>query len=252
MDRRPVIDSNRQVELTTRLGEVRARIARACEASGRAPTSVTLIIVTKTWPASDVRLLAGLGVRDVGENRDQEAAPKAAECAELNLRWHFIGQLQTNKARSVARYAHAVHSIDRLALVSALDKAAAAADRRVGALIQVSLDPAADLWAGADAAPEPDRRRGGVAPGEVPGLAAALAASEHLDLRGVMAVAPVQQDAGQAFERLAAAAARLRSEHPSATWVSAGMSGDLEAAIRNGATHVRVGSAVLGTRPPLG
>jgi PLP dependent protein len=232
-------DSARQAELTTRLAEVRARIARAADAVGRPPTSITLVVVTKTWPASDVRLLASLGVRDVGENRDQEAAPKAAECADLaDLRWHFIGQLQTNKAASVARYARAVHSVDRLRLVGALDRGAAAAGRNVGALVQVSLDL--------------DTGRGGADIADVPSIADAIGASNHLELLGVMAVAPLNTDPAEAFDRLARVAVQLQSAHPSATWVSAGMSADLEAAVAAGATHVRVGSAVLGSRPKLG
>ena len=133
--------------------------------------------MTKTFPASDVRLLSGLGVTDFGENRDAEAAPKAAQCADLDLTWHFIGQLQTNKAASVARYATFVHSVDRLRLVHALGAAARRADRAMECLIEVSLDG--------------DPARGGALASEVPGLAEALAAEAGLVLAGVMAIAPL-------------------------------------------------------------
>ena len=133
-------DSPRREELATRLAAVRERICAACEAAGRKPEEVTLVAVTKTFPASDVRLLSGLGVTDFGENRDAEAAPKAAQCADLDLVWHFIGQLQTNKAASVARYATFVHSVDRPRLIHALGAAARRAGRVIQCLIEVSLD----------------------------------------------------------------------------------------------------------------
>jgi pyridoxal phosphate enzyme (YggS family) len=205
-----------------------------------------LIVVTKTWPATDVRALAALGVHDVGENRDQEAAGKAAACADLELRWHFVGQLQTNKARSVAGYAGWVHSVDRLRLVEALSTAALRHGRTVTCLVQVDLDPA-ERAAAAGEAP-----RGGVRPAEVAALADAVEQAPSLRLGGVMAVAPQHADAVEAFGRLAEVAGRLRAEHPHASAMSAGMSGDLEAAVAAGATHLRVGTAVLGSRPPLG
>lgn len=232
-------------ELAANLAQVRERVDAACRAAGRDPGDVTLIVVTKTWPSDDVRRLAGLGVRDVGENRDQEAAPKAADTADLDLRWHFVGQLQSNKAASVARYVDLVHSVDRLSLVAALEKAAAKADRRLGCLLEVDLTPGAD------------EGRGGARPEDIPALADAVAAAEHLDLRGVMGVAPLDRDdqraaSAAAFARLAEISAELRVAHPEAALMSAGMSDDLEEALAAGATHLRVGSAVLGTRPPLG
>ena len=241
----------REAELSAGLAAVRERIAAACSNGGRDPAEVTLVVVTKTWPASDVRLLAALGVRDMGENRDQEARAKAAQTADLALVWHFIGQLQSNKAASVASYASAVHSVDRIRLVRALSRGATEAGRTVGALVQVSLDepPAAADGAGAD--PDAPDHRGGARPEIVPEIADAVAASPGLELRGVMAVAPLDADPAAAFERLAAVAARLRADHPDADWVSAGMSADLEAAVAAGATHVRVGSAILGRRPAL-
>ncbi|MFB4299012.1 YggS family pyridoxal phosphate-dependent enzyme [Actinomadura sp. NTSP31] len=224
----------RRAELAEALARVRGRIAAACAAAGRDPAELTLIAVTKTFPASDVRLLAGLGLTEVGENRDQEARPKAAECADLPLTWHFVGRLQTNKARAVAGYADVVHSVDRSRLVAALSDAAARAGRTLRCLVQVSLEEA--------------EHRGGAAPAEVPGLADEIAAAEALELGGVMAVAPLGADPLPAFERLAVVAGEMRRNHPHARVVSAGMSGDLEQAIACGATHLRIGTALLGGR----
>jgi pyridoxal phosphate enzyme (YggS family) len=230
---------SRKGELSGRLVTVRERIAAACVAAGRDPRQVTLVAVTKTFPASDVRLLYELGVRDVGENRDQEAAPKAAECADLapELTWHFVGQLQTNKAASVVRYARVVHSVDRLRLARVLGQQARKAGRVVTCLVQVSLDA------------HPDPGRAGAAPAQIPELAAAVAAEEGLLLGGVMAIAPLGVPPAQAFAPLPAAAAAVREIRPEAAMISAGMSGDMEAAIAVGATHVRVGTALLGDRP---
>jgi len=246
-------------ELRANLKAVRARIAAACEAVGRSADDVTLIAVTKTFPASDVRLLVELGVTDIGENRDQEAARKAAECADLDPgpRWHFVGQLQVNKARSVVRYADVVHSVDRLRLVEVLGARARAAGRVITCLVQVDLDPEPDP--GAERRPRgvPGGRppglvpRGGAPPGDVPRLAAAIAAEAGLTLGGVMAVAPLGAPPRPAFRRLAEVARAVRAAHPDATIISAGMTGDLEEAIAEGATHVRVGTALLGGRRPL-
>jgi pyridoxal phosphate enzyme (YggS family) len=225
---------SRKDELAANLAAVRERIAKACDAAGRSAGEVTLVAVTKTFPASDVRLLAGIGVEHVAENRDQEARPKAAQCQDLDLTWHFVGQLQSNKARSVVSYADVVHSVDRVKLVTALSRAAADAGRTVRCLIQVSLDEA--------------EGRGGVRPSGVAELADALAGAEGLELGGVMAVAPLGADPAPAFARLAEISHSLRDEYPSAKTVSAGMSGDLEQAIASGATHVRVGTALLGGR----
>jgi hypothetical protein len=229
--------SDRRGEVAANLAAFQARLTAACAAANRDPTGVTLIAVTKTFPASDVRLLAELGIEEVGENRDQEAGPKHAECADLRLRWHFIGHLQRNKAKSVASYADVVHSVDRAELVPALSRAATAADRELSALVQVSLDP-----------PEATEGRSGADPDVVADLAAAIAEAPGLRLGGVMAVAPLGRDPDPAFARLAEVAAAIQRAHPDATMVSAGMSGDVEAALRHGATHLRVGSALLGRR----
>ena len=227
---------SRREQLAANLAAVRDRIAAAAAAAARNPADITLIAVTKTWPATDVRLLAELGVTDVGENRDQEAAAKHAECADLPLRWHFVGQVQRNKAASIASYADVVHSVDRAVLVDALDQHAGRHGRHITALVQVALDDATG--------------RGGVPVEAVPALAAAVAASDWLTLGGVMAVAPLGADPDAAFARLATVAAQTQRAHPQATVVSAGMSGDLDAAIRHGATHLRVGTALLGHRSP--
>jgi pyridoxal phosphate enzyme (YggS family) len=231
-----VTDSLRREELAARLADVRRRIAKACETAGRDPGDVTLIAVTKTRPASDVRLLSELGLTDVGENRDAEAAPKAAQCSDLKLTWHFIGQLQTNKCASVVRYASVVQSVDRSRLIRALGQAARRAERVIECLIEVSLDG--------------DPARGGAPVGEVPALAEALAAEPGLVLGGVMAIAPLGMAPPDAFARLLGSAAAVRAVRPAATVISAGMSGDFEAAVEAGATHLRIGTALLGDRGP--
>jgi pyridoxal phosphate enzyme (YggS family) len=238
-------DTARVAELAERLAAVRRRIESAAAEAGRGNDLPTLIVVTKFHPAADIRRLAALGVRDVGENRDQEASTKAAELADLGLHWHFVGQLQSKKAKSVARYAHAVHSIDRPALVDGLERAIAAEQDRTGrgalqCFIQVSLDDDAGA------------HRGGAATAEVPLLADRLAAAGGLELAGVMAVAPLGASPEAAFEKLAAVSASLVAVHPTASAISAGMSQDLEAAIRFGATHLRIGSDILGSRPAVG
>lgn len=243
----------RRDEIAAGLAAVRARIDAACAAAGRDPADVTLVVVTKTYPASDVLLLADLGVTDVGENRDQEAAPKAAEvrAAGAGVRWHFVGQLQRNKCRSVAQYADVVHSVDGVRLATTLGAAAdKLRDRPLDVLVQVSID--GDPHRGgalttADAGPH------GELPADrsLPAVAAAVATAGALRLRGLMTVAPLTWEPRDAFRRLFEVSLGLRAEYPQATQLSAGMSADLEEAIAHGATHVRVGSAVLGKRAPL-
>jgi PLP dependent protein len=229
----------RRSELAGHLGQVRKRIETACAAAGRDVAGTTLVAITKTWPASDVRLLHDLGVTDVGENRDAEAAAKAAQCAGLTLTWHFVGQVQTRKAASVARYADVIHSVDRTRLIRALGAAARREGRLLTCLIQVSLDP-----------PGRHEGRGGAPPGQVGALAEAIAAEAGLIVGGVMAIAPMGVPAAEAFGGLDPAAAAVRAVRPEATIISAGMSGDLEAAIAAGATHLRIGTALLGDRRP--
>lgn len=234
-------------QLVRSLGSVRSRIADACESAGRDTRTVTMIAVTKTYPAEDVATLVRLGVLDIGENKDQEAAAKVIATADLlagvpdlpgSPRWHFVGRLQRRKARSVAGYAHAVHSVDRAALVPVLVDGVSRAGRApLEVFLQLSLDG------------DPDR--GGIAAGEVAALADAVAEHDELVLRGLMAVAPMGAEPDAAFAVLADAAARLQADHRGATAISAGMSDDLEAALRHGATHVRVGTALLGRREQI-
>jgi uncharacterized pyridoxal phosphate-containing UPF0001 family protein len=258
------VTDRRLAELAAALERTRARISAACAAAGRDASELTLIAVTKTYPASDVLALASLGVTDFGENRDQEAAPKAAEVtaafaaaglaappgpgvaappapADGPVRWHFIGQLQTNKARSVAGYADAVHSVDRIRLVRALGTAARAVGRTPACLVQVSLDPA-------DSGPSDER--GGVPPARLAEVAEAIEAEPGLTLGGLMAVAPLAMDPVRAFAPLRGLSAVICSVNPSAIVISAGMTADLEAAVASGATHLRIGTALLGDRRP--
>lgn len=218
--------------LQERLDSVRARVADACAAAARDPASVTTIVITKFHPASLVRRLYELGVREVGENRHQEAEAKAAELADLtDLDWHFVGQLQSNKARAVTSYSRIIHSVDRESLVRAL----AAGERPVDCFIQVNLTP--------------DAARGGVAPDGVGRLAERVLASDRLRLLGVMAVAPLGEPPRPAFERLRRISERLQALAPDACAISAGMSGDFADAIAEGATHLRIGTAITGNRP---
>jgi PLP dependent protein len=227
-------------DLAGNLDAVRARIDAAARSAGREPASVALLAVSKTWPADDVRALAALGQRDFGENRAQELLSKAGELSDLPLRWHFIGQLQRNKAAAVARLGAVVHTVDRTSLARTLDRTGQEGEP-VDVLVQVDLGGVAGEIAA----------RGGAAPDDVPALADLVASSAGLRLRGLMAVAPRGEEPGPAFERLAALATRVRADHPDAVELSAGMSGDLEAAVAAGATVVRVGTALFGDRPLL-
>jgi pyridoxal phosphate enzyme (YggS family) len=239
-------DDVRRTELAASLDEVRGRIARACTTVGRDPAGVTLIAVTKTYPAGDVTLLAGLGVTDVGENRDQEAAGKAAAVAAAGARprWHYVGRLQRNKCRSVVGYADVVQSVDSLRLTTALgDAARKHRDTPLDVMVQVSLDGDGSRGGAVDGAQDAD--------GDLWRVADAVAGADGLRLSGLMAVAPLGWEPDKAFETLAGLTARLHVDHPTATAVSAGMSGDLESALKYGATHVRIGTALLGTRNTL-
>jgi pyridoxal phosphate enzyme (YggS family) len=229
---------NRLEELRDGLATTEERIAAACDAAGRNRSEITLIVVTKTYPASDVELLAELGVTDVGENRHPEAGDKAAE-VEADVRWHFLGGLQTNKAGAVARYADMVHSVDRIKLANSLSRGAEAAGRTLPCLVQVDFD-----------ATNPGRS--GVVPSGIPELAAAIADSDHLSLAGLMTVAPLGEDPAPHFDHLVRLSQELGQDHPDATIISAGMSGDFEVAIAAGATHLRIGRSILGERPPAG
>ena len=236
---------DRSRELRDNLAAVRARIADAARAAGRAADDVTLIVVSKYFPVADVRRLIDLGVTDFGENKDQEASAKfaeifagASEQTRAALRLHFVGQLQSNKAGHVAAYADVVQSVDRAKIASALAKGAERHGRTLEVMVQVDLDGS-------------DPGRGGALPEQIADLAAHVAGVDQLRLSGLMAVAPRGADPDAAFARLAELSRDLRAAHPSADRISAGMSGDLEQGVRHGATHVRIGSAVLGPRPAV-
>ena len=228
---------SRRDELAANLEAVEERIAAACAAAGRTRDEITLVVVTKTYPASDVDLLAELGVTDVGENRHPEAEDKWTEVRHP-IRRHFVGGLQTNKAGAVARYADVVHSVDRLKLARSLSRGAEAAGRELGCLVQVDF--------GGDS-----ERRSGAQPADVDSLAAEIASLPGLRLDGVMTVAPLGVDPRPVFDELVAMSARLRAAHPGAVAVSAGMSDDFEDAVKAGATHLRLGRSILGERPAL-
>jgi pyridoxal phosphate enzyme (YggS family) len=219
--------------LAERLQIVRDGISKACAAEGRDSADVTLIVVTKFHPVSTMRELFALGVRDFGENRHQEAERKAEELQDLEMRLHFIGQLQSNKAAAVRRYADVVHSVDRPALVTALGKASA---EPIECFLQLNLTD--------------DPGRGGVAPSELSELAELAAATASLRVMGVMAVAPLQVDPRQAFVKVRECSEALRAIIPEAVYISAGMSYDYAEAIAEGATHLRIGTAITGERPP--
>jgi pyridoxal phosphate enzyme (YggS family) len=244
------VTTARRAELAGNLAAIRARAAAACAAAGRDVSEITLVAVTKTWPAEDVVTLASLGQTDFGENRDQEASPKAAAVAEATsdpVRWHFIGQLQTNKAHRVVRYASVVHSVDRVRLVRALGSAARAA--RTAPEADPAAVPAADpLTCLVQVSLDGDAARGGALIGQLPEIAAAIEAEQGLALGGVMAVAPLGVAPETAFALLRPISDTVREINQAATIISAGMSGDLEAAVRNGATHLRIGTALLGNR----
>jgi pyridoxal phosphate enzyme (YggS family) len=220
--------------LGERLAAVRAGIENAARVAGRNPADLTTIVVTKFHPASLIRELAGFGVRDIGENRHQEAQAKAGELADLDLTWHFVGQLQGKKARQVRAYAQVIHSVDRPSLVQALGSEESSVD----CFVQVNLTD--------------QEGRGGVDVHGLEPLVEGVIATAGLRLLGVMAVAPLDEEPRRAFARLRAASDRVRALAPDATSISAGMSHDYAAAIAEGATHLRIGTAITGNRPTPG
>ena len=226
-----------QADLAARLSEIDERISDAARLAGRDVGELTRIVVTKFHPAALVRDLRAIGVQEVGENRQQELSSKQAELADLDVRWHFIGQGQTNKAAAIRRSAAAVHSVDRQRFADALHRAAES-DDILDVLVQINLTD--------------DAGRGGVAPGEAAALAEHVLTLPSLRLRGVMAVAPLDEEPASAFARLRSIADEVRAVDPSATWISAGMTGDFAEAIAAGATHLRIGSAITGPRPDRG
>jgi pyridoxal phosphate enzyme (YggS family) len=223
-----------EVPLIERLDTVRTAVADAAAAAGRNPGEITTVVVTKFHPASLVRELADLGVRDIGENRHQDAAPKAHELTDLDLTWHFIGQLQSNKVRPVLDYASVIQSIDRASIVTAI----AATGKPVDAFIQLNLTD--------------DAGRGGVAPGDLAALVDDVLAVPAIRLCGLMAVAPLGEEPRSAFARVRQASERMLAQAPLAAALSMGMSGDFREAILEGATHLRIGTAITGKRPDAG
>jgi len=221
--------SSRYDEIASNVKIVQERIKSAAESCGRKPEEITLIAVTKTFPVSDVHILASLGINQYGENRDSDAAPKAAAVPGT---WHFQGQIQSNKLKSIASWANVIHSLDEIGHIQTLDKVSR---HRIGVFVQVSLDGA--------------EGRGGANPTDLSALADSVLNSANLDLMGLMAVAPLDISSDAAFEKLASIYAAFKQSYPMATSLSAGMSNDFESAITHGATHIRVGSSILGSRP---
>ena len=225
--------------LAGRLEAVRAGVADATSDADRRLDDVTLIVVTKFHPQTLVRELHGLGVRDVGENRHQDAAPKAGALTDLDLTWHFVGQLQSKKTKAVLDYARVIHSVDRASVVDALASATASDETApVSAFIQLNLTD--------------DNARGGVSPAELEALAERILGTGTIRLAGLMAVAPLGGNPREAFATVRAASDRLRSLAPHATALSMGMSADYRDAILEGATHLRIGTAITGNRPDPG
>ena len=221
--------------LAERLASVQGSIADAARDAGRHPREITTIVVTKFQPVALIAELAGLGVQDMGENRHQEAQAKAAELASLGLRWHFVGQLQSKKAKQVRTYASAIHSVDRPALVEALRSDDTPP---IDCFVQVNLTE--------------DPGRGGVAPEGVDDLVELVLGTPGLRLRGLMAVAPLGEPPRPAFARMRLLSERVQRIAPDAAALSIGMSHDFREAILEGATHLRIGTAITGNRPQAG
>ncbi len=241
---------NRKSELTGALERLRARVAAAAQAAERKDDEIELLPITKFFPATDVAILFGLGCAAFGESREQEASAKIAELALLigpdapAIRWHMVGQVQRNKIRSMVGWAHTVHSVSNSRVVSALDRAVSVAldEGRRGARLRVYVQLSLDG----------DVARGGVdvsAHGAVDELCAQVASCETLELAGLMSIPPLGWEPAAAFSRLQAEHARIHRAHPDAVGLSAGMSNDLEVAIKHGSTCVRVGTALMGPRP---
>jgi pyridoxal phosphate enzyme (YggS family) len=224
--------NTRKDSIAENLNNVRRGIDDVAIAVGRAPSDITLIVVTKTYPSSDIEILHSLGITNIGENRDQEARSKFP-LVNAELSWHHIGQLQRNKVKSVLTWADVIHSIDRSDLVMEVGRRAG---RPVDIFLQVSLD-------------SDSIGRAGALESELKRLGDTCAQFEYLRLQGLMAVAPLQVPAAQAFERLREIHLKFMEDFPHASALSAGMSQDYEEAIKFGATHVRIGSSILGSRP---
>jgi pyridoxal phosphate enzyme (YggS family) len=223
---------DRKSEIAANLLEVNERIATAAAKAGRNPADIKLIVVTKTFPITDLQNLYDLGVREFGENRDQEASEKVG-LLPADINWHFQGQIQSNKLKSITSWATYIHSIDQLKYAKLVSEFAG--NQRKSIFLQVSLDQIPES-------------RGGVDPAKLVELASSITKFANLNLMGLMAVAPLDEDTDQAFSRLSQIHSHFREGFPDAKYLSAGMSGDYESAILHGATHLRIGSSILGNR----
>lgn len=226
---------NRKQEIEENLNQVRGKIATAAKKSGRKSNEINLIVVTKTFPISDLEILYSLGLREFGENRDQEASVKAQALPE-DINWHFQGGIQSNKLKSICSWASVIHSVDQFKYAQIIAEQPTAKVRQI--FIQVSLD-------------QPPQSRGGVDPAKLIELANQISSLPNIKIQGLMAVGPVDQEIEPAFARLQQIQAGFLTHFKDSVFLSAGMSGDYEMAISYGATHLRIGSSILGIRAPI-
>lgn len=226
---------SRKDQILSNLELVKAKISAAAKAAGRAPSEITLIAVTKTFPVSDLEILYELGVRNFGENRDQEAAPKVG-VLPADITWHFQGGIQSNKLKSISNWASVIHSVDKFKYAQMISQFSVGKTKEI--FIQVSLDTL-------------PQSREGVDPADLMQLAEQIMSLPNLEVKGLMAVAPLDQPTEQAFVRLQQIQQKFIQLYPAASSLSSGMSGDYELAISLGATHVRIGSSILGNRSPI-
>ncbi len=226
---------SRKDQILSNLESVKEKISAAAQAAGRSPSEITLIAVTKTFPVSDLEILYELGVRNFGENRDQEAAPKVG-VLPADITWHFQGGIQSNKLKSISNWASVIHSVDKFKYAQMISQFSVGKTKEI--FIQVSLDTL-------------PQSREGVDPADLMQLAEQIMSLPNLQVKGLMAVAPLDQPTEQAFVRLQQIQQRFIQLYPAASSLSSGMSGDYELAISLGATHVRIGSSILGNRSPI-
>ena len=226
---------SRKTEIEENLNQVRQKITDAAAKSGRNPNEINLIVVTKTFPISDLEILYSLGVREFGENRDQEASVKAKALPQ-DINWHFQGGIQSNKLKSICSWASVIHSVDQFKYAKIISEQPSVKARQI--FIQVSLD-------------EPPESRGGVDPAKLIELANQISSLPNIKVLGLMAVGPVYRQIEPAFARLQQIQAGFLTDFKDAVFLSSGMSGDYELAISYGATHLRIGSSILGIRAPI-
>jgi pyridoxal phosphate enzyme (YggS family) len=226
---------SRKDQILSNLESVKEKISAAAQAAGRSASEITLIAVTKTFPVSDLEILYELGVRNFGENRDQEAAPKVS-ALPADITWHFQGGIQSNKLKSISNWASVIHSVDKFKYAQMISQFSVGKTKEI--FIQVSLDTL-------------PQSREGVDPADLMQLAEQIMSLPNLEVKGLMAVAPLDQPTEQAFVRLQQIQQKFIQLYPAASSLSSGMSGDYELAISLGATHVRIGSSILGNRSPI-